>query len=81
MWHPSLPYCYFAYRVVDTCILFMIILGAKAYLPVQMNAGIDHKTATEQGETETPLLEDTNKISGAHHDPGGRCRGLNQTYL
>lgn len=34
---PVLPYCYFAYRVVDTCILFMIILGAKAYLPVQMN--------------------------------------------
>ena len=53
------------------------ILGIWLWRP----AGIDHKTATEQGETETPLLEDTNKISGAHHDPGGRCRGLNQTYL
>ena len=46
--------------------------------------GFDYRAFTELGETETPLLENTNKIL---HVPGHRGKGqwlhtrLNQTYL
>ena len=46
--------------------------------------GFDHRTATGQRETETPLLEDTNKIWCTPR-PRGKMqwphRGLNQTYV